>query len=304
MLGPNLILYRGLSMNNRYIEVSESMSKMAGLNYDPQMVNFEINSDDIPFETLKYLKMAGIAHLNQKAPFNDDIHNTQDSRDLESLHHTRSIEDLLGAYFPENRIRQGKIVIYEKVCDFVSEELAIDNEALIRLAIAHEIAHAISHLGKDKKDKIWSNFNQAESAEKEYFAQMYALLYFREVGDRGAEVSFHVLEAHQPEEYRSWKNYSICSLDMLTGALLWVRGNSAETKMPLAIKVKIVPPNGIDPIEFFEVQNGIKEIEKEIDNYRTAHNPTLSSRSDIADLIGKRKEYSALLRRQAYFEDP
>ena len=89
----------------------------------------------------------------------------------------KSSTDLLGVYFP----KKGKIIIYETLCLLTARELHVSPEVLVNVVLAHEEAHAVTHLGVDGDSKIWEYFTSASNRDKELYAQLYPWLIFEEL---------------------------------------------------------------------------------------------------------------------------
>ena len=80
-------------------------------------------------------------------------------------------EDILGAYF----FHEGKVEIYWMAIGITSELYGIPVAALTTVVLAHELAHAYTHLGKDIDSKKWETekFDQADLRIVEGLAQFY-----------------------------------------------------------------------------------------------------------------------------------
>jgi hypothetical protein len=66
-------------------------------------------------------------------------------------------EDILGAYMPTARLipDRGQIELYWVVIGAVARLLGVDTEALAVVVMAHELAHAYTHLGLDSNGSRW-----------------------------------------------------------------------------------------------------------------------------------------------------
>lgn len=129
-------------------------------------------------------------------------------------------EDVLGVY----RYRlpragydepEPKIELYWGVIGLVARDLSVDIEDLTVVILAHELAHAYTHVGLDADDHCWPSDNFKESAHelKEGLAQFYTQL----VCDRlkntspGPQKVFEALLPQQPAAYQThirWSEYS------------------------------------------------------------------------------------------------
>jgi hypothetical protein len=69
----------------------------------------------------------------------------------------------------------GEVLLFWGVIGLVSTRLGVEVEALTAVVLAHELAHAYSHLGFDIDGKRWDNegFKNSDSSVKEGLAQYY-----------------------------------------------------------------------------------------------------------------------------------
>jgi hypothetical protein len=152
------------------------------------------------------------------------------------------IEDLLGAYYPDTHT----IVIYDVMCKIASRALDIDNPTLTRVVIAHEIVHAVTHLGKDSSGMMWKYFGQASDLDKELFAQVYSLLCLRHRKDKSGIDAFMRLSAYGDEIYESWRKYESVPAAVVNSALRWAR-------------VKTVGPGASNARELMDFMDSVRE---------------------------------------------
>jgi hypothetical protein len=87
-------------------------------------------------------------------------------------------EDVLGAYFPpaqRGRELVGRVELYWGVIGLMAQSLGTSAEALTVVVLAHELAHAYTHLGTDIDGERWDHevFSQAEKRLLEGLAQYY-----------------------------------------------------------------------------------------------------------------------------------
>jgi hypothetical protein len=133
-------------------------------------------------------------------------------------------EDVLGIYryrlpsrlWPEDDPWNGEIELYWGVIGLVGSALGVAVEDLTVVVLAHELAHAYTHLGSDIDGRRWGSVDFSTSAHelKEGLAQYYT----HRVLDRlrpklsGAFAAFELLVPKQPGAYQvhsNWiKNYS------------------------------------------------------------------------------------------------
>lgn len=111
-------------------------------------------------------------------------------------------EDILGAYY----FRESKVEIYWMAIGVASLLFGIPVPALTTVVLAHELAHAYTHLGKDIDGKSWSTqkFAQADLAIVEGLAQFYTEVVCQKLRDRfpAALDAYKTLLEHQSEPYR------------------------------------------------------------------------------------------------------
>ncbi len=82
--------------------------------------------------------------------------------------------DVLGTYNSAQKL----ITIYRGLINICASKLQVDPQILEDVVMAHELAHAASHLGIDNDGNIWNTFEEVEAFWKEYFAQWYAHTFF------------------------------------------------------------------------------------------------------------------------------
>lgn len=91
-------------------------------------------------------------------------------------------EDILGAYF----FRRPKIYVYLMVIGLVAALLQVQVEALTIVVLAHELAHAYTHLGKDIDGQQWDTeaFAKSSLSIVEGLAQFYTEVVCRRLSER------------------------------------------------------------------------------------------------------------------------
>jgi hypothetical protein len=119
--------------------------------------------------------------------------------------------DILGEYFPERH----RIVIHDKTCFLVMYALATKEASLcvpvpsgMKLALAHLISHAVSHLGVDRQGRIWDGYEDSSLDQRELFAQGYSYHFFDSQGSGLESMLFQSLSEHLSAEYNEWREYS------------------------------------------------------------------------------------------------
>lgn len=142
-------------------------------------------------------------------------------------------EDVLGAYF----YRQSRIRLYWMPIGIIALARGLSVEALTVVVLAHELAHAYTHLGRDINQRQWdtSAFADADDRIVEGLAQHYTKV----VCDRlsvslpDAIRAFEKLLEHQAEPYtvfQSWvqDNKREHAGEIMRAALLAVRYSSEK----------------------------------------------------------------------------
>lgn len=125
---------------------------------------------------------------------------------LEELHAID--DDILGQYrwtFVRNQT-SGSIHLFWGVIGLVARSLGISVEGLTVKVLAHELAHAYTHLGADIDGHRWDteDFRKTDRAVKEGLAQYYTRQLVGRIKDRmpEAEEAYRKLLPHQPAVYR------------------------------------------------------------------------------------------------------
>ncbi|RPH52313.1 MAG: hypothetical protein EHM85_03435 [Desulfobacteraceae bacterium] len=121
--------------------------------------------------------------------------------------------DVLGAYFFK---RPAHIELYWAVIGLVAQSIGKSVEDLTVVVLAHELAHAYTHLGADIDGSRWhtQEFAQAEHPLREGLAQYYTRLVCQRLAFQMPDSlgTYEKLLQHQPEAYKShepWiKEYS------------------------------------------------------------------------------------------------
>lgn len=117
-------------------------------------------------------------------------------------------EDVLGIY--DYSGADPKIEMYWGVLGLVARDLDVSVEDLTCVVLAHEYAHAFTHVGTDANDASWetSRFAGAAHEVKEGLAQYFTELTCRQIKVRGAYAAYEKLVEQQPPAYRvhlEWK---------------------------------------------------------------------------------------------------
>lgn len=124
-------------------------------------------------------------------------------------------EDILGAYYFVGP-RSPRIEIYWMAQALFAAAFGLRIEDLTIVTLAHELAHAYTHVGRDIDGSAWRDlgFAQSDSAVVEGLAQHYTAVVTGRVSVRapGAQNAYEVLLQHQSEAYLahdSWFEKSV-----------------------------------------------------------------------------------------------
>jgi hypothetical protein len=144
-------------------------------------------------------------------------HSTKVAYALQTLVVTRRVldevrkidEDILGAYH-FNR-RPGRIAIYWMAHALFGAAFGVRIEDLTVVALAHELAHAYTHLGRDIGGDTWLDpgFRDSDSAVVEGLAQHYTAAVMQRLRVRAPAAidAYHELLEHQSGAYRAHESW-------------------------------------------------------------------------------------------------
>ena len=200
----------GSSACSDFMEPSTRISRLTTLGFDALSVVMRHDPNAIRYDVISRLRKAKLLSGKDRLV---GILSAAEIRELDPpganpgrpgvLDDESSIMELMGVYLPDKR----EVIVYDKMCEIVAAGLDLDVESLKRVVAAHEVAHAVTHLGKDDEERIWHSFDDAREEDKELFAQIYPLFYFRKVRDRKALSVFRKLADHQDDVYNVWRKY-------------------------------------------------------------------------------------------------
>ena len=102
-------------------------------------------------------------------------------------------EDVLGIY--DHSGTEPKIELYWGIIGLVARDLNVSVEDLTCVVLAHEFAHAFTHVGSDANHLSWDSvqFQQAAHEVKEGLAQYFTALVCRQIKVRGAYDAYEKL---------------------------------------------------------------------------------------------------------------
>jgi len=208
------------------------ISSLTTLRFDTTSVAMRHDMDTIRYDVMPRLRKAGLLPSRDKLK---GILPASEVRDPDPpaegwgkpgvLDGGSSIVELMGVYLPDRR----EVIVYDKMCKIVAARLDLDVEPLKRVVAAHEVAHAVTHLGKDEKGRIWYFFDKALTEDKELFAQIYSLFHFRKARDRQALGVFLKLADYQDDIYNLWRKYEHSDIEDVNDMLMEKRLEKADS---------------------------------------------------------------------------
>ena len=200
--------FRGRSIRSTFAEIAE----LAALDFSNVV---EVRHDHRTDKArIKILYHADLCRENDYKNYGTG----ENPGDRQGPREDKAIVDVLGEYIPDRR----RITIYDEMCRIAAKAMTIgpldgevykaesaDADLLKQVVLIHEVAHAVTHLGKERggSSRIWEYFSYADQSDKELAAQAYSLFYFRKYNLDHHEVIFRKLSEHQSSAYNSWKKY-------------------------------------------------------------------------------------------------
>lgn len=129
-------------------------------------------------------------------------------------------DDIIGNYDPH----AGQVNIYVAPIVILSKLTKIKQESLIIITLAHELAHAHSHLGRDKDGHFWVNFEDSDMYLAEGVAQYYTERFVRKFKDVNSnlQINFKELLKMQPHQYNIHTVWD-ANFEQVASALIQVR---------------------------------------------------------------------------------
>ncbi|MCW7555904.1 hypothetical protein NX722_25400 [Endozoicomonas gorgoniicola] len=183
-----------LLLHKRTLEQTEHGIEIARRHFEQLSALVEPNFDDVELSKVGQWFHRVIRELNK----------TDITKQLANID-----QDILGAYY----FRESRVEIYWMAIGVVSLLYGIPVPALTTVVLAHELAHAYTHLGKDIDAKSWNTqkFAQADLAIVEGLAQFYTEVVCKKLFNRfpDALAAYESLLEHQSAPYRvqlEWAN--------------------------------------------------------------------------------------------------
>lgn len=193
----------------------------------------------LPQDLVREGPFAGIGlKLNDVASFAEHLLKIAAQFDLVKELHAVD-DDILGQYRWAQKYGQTSATthLFWGVIGLVARSLGVSVEGLTVKVLAHELAHAYTHLGADIDGHRWDNidFQNTERSVKEGLAQYYTRQLLARLRTRipEAEQAYDALLPHQPEDYRvqeKWIEEGATPEHMRLAMVLFRRGR--KTKLP------------------------------------------------------------------------
>ena len=128
--------------------------------------------------------------------------------------------DVMGAYF----FRKGRIQLYWMPIAIIAKSLGVSIESLTIIVLAHELAHAYTHRGRDIDGHDWPTepFSHADLRIVEGFAQHYAEAVCRRLAPREPDLTptFERLLTYQSEPYTAFKGWIESGSESVRGEIM------------------------------------------------------------------------------------
>ena len=140
-------------------------------------------------------------------------------------------EDVLGLYrynvHNDYDDPNPRIELYWGVIGLIARDLGVAVEDLAAVVLAHELAHAYTHVGSDADDRYWStrHFYTSSIGLKEGLAQYYTDLVCQrlERDAPGIRSAYKILLPKQPAAYRVQEQWKDSTPEMVRHAMLGIR---------------------------------------------------------------------------------
>ena len=207
----------------------------------------EDNYPNLDFAEFVALRKYVAEAENVKAYFSDTLaegaltESTEYAADLLKTYDLKKIiESLFDFYrrspdsdvFGKYNLRTHSIEIYILPCIIFSMLIEEDFMDMAIGTLAHELAHGFQHVGADKDEVIWDNFEHVEPDLVEGLAEFYARVFAESViGSRPTVLeTFDKTSEYLPEAYRRYEQWALSvGLETVYQALVQVRRNDVRT---------------------------------------------------------------------------
>lgn len=200
LLGQHRRMLRSLAA--AAVGFHELLSAMAGSPIGKQMI--ARRADGLP--AIRELVAELLARLDAAKPLDVILQFNEDILGVYTYRLPRKDKRAFLLQEPEDPM-SGEIYLYWGVIGVVAPLMGVSVEALAVKVLAHELAHAYTHLGADIDGHRWPSvgFSEADHELKEGLAQYYALRACQRLQQRipGALEAYVGLLPHQPDAYRT-----------------------------------------------------------------------------------------------------
>lgn len=141
--------------------------------------------------------------------------------------HGIDILDLLGLY----EARPYRVVLFPDLIEECAGRLCVDARDLTEVVLVHELAHAVTHRGRDLDEADWAAFDVAPAADVELYAQLYTAKHLEKRGPAGALAAMKRLAVRQRRIYATYLDIVDEPLEAHRKRLREARGRSVEEIM-------------------------------------------------------------------------
>ena len=218
------------------LDLIDQISKFAQLKFDPNCITIEYSdssSEEKYIESLPEIREIKdmIGRIRKK---NEELKKAEkDTNGFEKewkylekdLYKklTSIIVDPLGIYVSWKK----SVVVFVKKCETTAERLNCSATDLVLKVLAHELSHAISHLGEDKAGKIWDNFDYATTEDVELFAQLYP---YKILAPALVDILEKLADTQSPP-YRAYELHKRKTSDEIYDLLIGIRKKKGGLRM-------------------------------------------------------------------------
>lgn len=147
--------------------------------------------DDMENQVFKQEEIEKVDHFLSHKMRLDEVHDL--ALDMQKLLSQASLmdliynlqEDILGYYTSSNG-KEGNVVLYNEPIALVANDLGVRIESITAVVLIHELAHAYTHLGRDKENAQWDTkqfFRRENLGVIEGLAQYYTDVISQSLGD-------------------------------------------------------------------------------------------------------------------------
>jgi hypothetical protein len=286
--------------------ISGHVSSLANLAFDSNLVSMYHDPETLRKEGIDSLhkanlippeeKLAGIISEEDMKALGCSEGNSDTKGKPGRVDSDHPLADILGIYYPSRL----KVVVYDKMCLVVGIALGINPRVLRRVVAAHEVSHAVTHMGRHEGD-IWKEFAYADRMDLELFAEVYCLFCLRDMKDTVALNAFYRLARHQNFIYNTWKIFADENIELVNEGHLLARRKGRICYKDIEEKVSDISKSGyFEALEI--IQKDIDVTEMKLFSYQRDHQGLPRDLGEVAKIMGIGEKYDDLLRKQFFFE--